>query len=465
MMRLILTSLLVLLNTCMLWAEPAVSRLWTTGSQYRMTTAYSIPAAGGQLKDDSIYVYYRGQTGNLNAATASSAVFQWDSLRMNQGTLEFIPFKTEVNVLESACSNLKSGYYRVRIQSIDSQDTLAAWICQDTFRFIDINVLNNNCDNLQLKATTSPSVASYSRYYYYDLGLFPEPFKNYIPRSNVPYLLRAEWTTSKAIRPNISQADDSWMNQASPYISAPAPLVSARYTVCLTNVFGDTLVRTTAEIPAQTTYASFQIISDQELTAQNDTLKGEAPLPLSFNANPSQNAQNFNWTGYKGMSSRRIGAILPDILWEESGFQNVNRDGELSYTVTDKFPIQLRVSNSFGCTDSIIKWVRVDSSFFDKDLIPNLFTPNGDGKNDVFKLKADNDNKLRSIRKIEVTIFNRNGERVFASNKLDFAWDGKASGTNFECPPGVYFWVIKATGYDEKRYKGKEYRGLLHLFR
>jgi gliding motility-associated-like protein len=424
-----------------------------------------MPTIGSPLKDDSIYVYYRAHKGNLSAAAPVPAVFQWDSLRLTQDSLEFVPFKTEVNVQQSICSELKSGYYRVRIQSVDSQDTLGAWICQDTFQFLGINILNNNCENLQLKPVTSPVADGYSRYYYFDLGLFPVPFKNYIPRSNVPYLLRARWTTSKTIRPNISQADDSWMNQISPYIASPAPLVSSKYTVCITNIFGDTLIRSTDEIPAKASYANFQITSDQLLTPQNDTLRGEAPLPLSFNASISQNVETYNWKGYKEMSSRRIGAILPDIYWEESGSQTVNRIDNQSYTITDRFPIQLKVSNSYGCADSLIKWVRVDSSFFDKDLIPNLFSPNSDGSNDVFKLKADENGKLRSIRKIEISIYNRNGEKVFSSNKLDFAWDGKASGTNYECPTGVYFWVIKATGYDEKRYKGKEYRGLLHLFK
>lgn len=464
-MRLILTLCFLILNLCLLRAENAVSRIWSSGSPYRMIAVYSMPASGQPLRDDSVYVFYRGKKGNLHASASSSAVFQWDSLRLNQGTLEYVPFKTEVNVPESSCPELKSGYYRVRIQSVESQDTLGAWICQDTFRLLSINILNNSCLNLQIKPITSPSADGYSRYFYYDLGLFPEPFKNYIPRNNAWYIAKARWTTDKVIRPNISQADDSWMNQVSPYIESPAPLVNAKYSVCLTNVFGDTLIRSTDEIPAKATYANFQIISDQELTAQNDTLRGEAPLPLSFSGSLAQNAQNYNWKGYKGMASRRLGSVLPDILWEESVFSTVNRDGDLAYTVTDKFPIQLRVSNSYGCTDSLIKWVRVDSSFFDKELIPNLFTPNSDGRNDVFKLKEDHDNKLRSIRNIEITIFNRNGERVFASDKLDFAWDGKASGTNFECPPGVYFWVIKATGYDQKRYKGKEYRGLLHLFR
>lgn len=464
-MRLTLTLLLSLASTALFGTNPETAVLWSQAPSYRSTTAYSYTGLGTPRKDDSIYVYFRGQKGNLHAGTPLPAVFQWDSLQLVGEQLTYIPFKTESNVLLSSCAGLRSGYYRVRIQSTESQDTLGAWICQDTFQFSHIEVLNNSCENLQLKPITRPSADGYSRYFYYDLGLFPTPFKTYFPRGNVPYILRAAWSADAVIRPNVSGANEGWTTQVSPFISGPAPLVGATYTACLTNIFGDTLQRSTGAIPAKATLARFLISSDQELIPQADTLRGEAPLSLSFNGSPSGNAESFNWKGFKNMSSRRIGALLPEVDWEESGFNTVRREDALAYTLTDKFPIQLRVSNSHGCADSLIRWVRVDSSLFDSELVPNLFSPNGDGNNDFFKLKADRNNKLRSIRTLEITLFNRNGESVFSSSKIDFSWDGKASGTNYACPPGVYFWVIKATGYDKKRYKGKEYRGLVHLFR
>ncbi len=69
-------------------------------------------------------------------------------------------------------------------------------------------------------------------------------------------------------------------------------------------------------------------------------------------------------------------------------------------------------------------------------IMPNAFSPNNDGTNDVFKAGA-----IRNISSFNVLIFNRWGENIFQSNNLNFAWDGQLK--NQKCPEGVYFWVIQ----------------------
>ncbi len=64
--------------------------------------------------------------------------------------------------------------------------------------------------------------------------------------------------------------------------------------------------------------------------------------------------------------------------------------------------------------------------------VPNIFTPNGDGVNDLFHVNYNIKPKYWSI-----TIFNREGKVVYTSNNPDFAWDGSNN-----CP-GTYFYVIK----------------------
>ena len=48
-----------------------------------------------------------------------------------------------------------------------------------------------------------------------------------------------------------------------------------------------------------------------------------------------------------------------------------------------KYPVKLIVTNVFGCVNDTIRNVLIDDEFF--MYVPNSFTPNGDGKNDVFK--------------------------------------------------------------------------------
>ncbi len=84
-----------------------------------------------------------------------------------------------------------------------------------------------------------------------------------------------------------------------------------------------------------------------------------------------------------------------------------------------------------------------------KDKIPNVFTPNDDGVNDLFSL-----DKL-DIEPQSISIVNRWGNIVYQS-KLNFAWDGTYQGR--KCTDGVYFYVIQFT-------KEIKINGFVHLIR
>jgi gliding motility-associated-like protein len=71
--------------------------------------------------------------------------------------------------------------------------------------------------------------------------------------------------------------------------------------------------------------------------------------------------------------------------------------------------------------------------------VPNIFSPNGDGNNDVLYAYST------LIRELDFSIYNRWGEEVFHSNSLQKGWDGKNAET------GVYVWQVKATLITEKQ--------------
>lgn len=72
--------------------------------------------------------------------------------------------------------------------------------------------------------------------------------------------------------------------------------------------------------------------------------------------------------------------------------------------------------------------------------VPNVFTPNGDGKNDVLKVYG---NYLASMR---FSIFNQWGELIFVSTNLSTGWDGTYK--NKPQPVGVYAYTLKVTRQD-----------------
>lgn len=73
--------------------------------------------------------------------------------------------------------------------------------------------------------------------------------------------------------------------------------------------------------------------------------------------------------------------------------------------------------------------------------LPNVFSPNGDGKNDVFKIQGQN------IKGSRLLIFNRWGEKVFESNDQNTGWDGNYR--NGPAPLDVYFYHLTGTYSDD----------------
>ena len=81
--------------------------------------------------------------------------------------------------------------------------------------------------------------------------------------------------------------------------------------------------------------------------------------------------------------------------------------------------------------------------------VPNAFSPNGDGVNDVFRVKH------KSLVRFNAYVFNRWGQELYrwGLQNIDAGWDGTAHGKNV--PEGVYFIVVEAEGADGVNYKIK----------
>jgi len=68
--------------------------------------------------------------------------------------------------------------------------------------------------------------------------------------------------------------------------------------------------------------------------------------------------------------------------------------------------------------------------------LPNAFSPNGDGINDVFGAKYDSEVKIT----FQMLVFNKWGQQIFSSGDVSKGWDGKFKGER--CPPDLYTWVV-----------------------
>jgi gliding motility-associated-like protein len=98
-------------------------------------------------------------------------------------------------------------------------------------------------------------------------------------------------------------------------------------------------------------------------------------------------------------------------------------------------------------------------------LLPNTFTPNGDGHNDLFRPYP-----YCFITKVDFKIFTRWGEKIFETNNPDILWDGKDQKTGKDMDDGVYFYAgyyYEKTLYGEARKSlpQKNGGGFIHLIR
>ncbi|MFN8230942.1 MAG: gliding motility-associated C-terminal domain-containing protein [Bacteroidia bacterium] len=85
--------------------------------------------------------------------------------------------------------------------------------------------------------------------------------------------------------------------------------------------------------------------------------------------------------------------------------------------------------------------------------IPNSFTPNEDGKNDLFMIYGT------GIQKIELTVFDRWGEKLFYTKDINVGWDGSYKGVI--CKSDVYVYLLNYIALDGKKYTKKGHVSIL----
>jgi gliding motility-associated-like protein len=127
------------------------------------------------------------------------------------------------------------------------------------------------------------------------------------------------------------------------------------------------------------------------------------------------------------------GAGLSSYLWNTGdSTESIVINAEGMYLVEMESPI--------GCivTDSVyVKLVSEEIPEFDF-YVPNAFSPNGDGINDIFQIIFPN--STFNIQHLTLSIFDRWGGEVFSGEGASTGWDGKKAGK--DCPGGVYVYKI-----------------------
>jgi len=139
-------------------------------------------------------------------------------------------------------------------------------------------------------------------------------------------------------------------------------------------------------------------------------------------------------------------------MWTFGDGGNSTLDNPIHFypsSTIDAYNVMLVVYDANGCSDTAI--AVVESSDVIRLTVPNAFTPNGDGLNDLFIPVISNPEQAKYY---QFDVFNRWGQIVFSSNKPGEGWDGKYKGKL--CPFGTYNWKVSfdVTGQESTNANG-----------
>ncbi len=222
-----------------------------------------------------------------------------------------------------------------------------------------------------------------------------------------------------------------WTPSSTLYTGTSFPVTSPdNYTVVALNTANGCTATATQAISMQSINASFIA----------DTYQGLMPLPVTFTNTPVL------------LNSNPVGTTYTWDFGDGSGLASNDTTVNHIYNTQGNFPVILTAQNGF-CRDTAMRYIKVDLiSLFE---VPNVFTPNGDGKNDVFTFQAIN------MGEIHLTIFDRWGLKMFeGTSSGNIRWDGKNKAGN-TVTDGTYFYILSATGLDGVQY---DKQGTINVF-
>lgn len=159
-------------------------------------------------------------------------------------------------------------------------------------------------------------------------------------------------------------------------------------------------------------------------------------LEVAFYSNPTPAVMYYDWKIYHGAN-----LIVT----------RYDKDIRYVFSEPGSYRVVCMANNQYCKTDSMEVTVNISESYL---AVPNVFTPNGDGKNDEFRVA------YRSIKEFHCWVYNRWGKLVYEWNDPAKGWDGTINGR--PASEGAYYYVIRAKGTDADKYA--DYIGLKAVY-
>ncbi|NOU16826.1 MAG: gliding motility-associated C-terminal domain-containing protein [Bacteroidales bacterium] len=423
-------------------------------------------------KQDSVYVFFSSiaspKKGSLkakfsNGANSNFIWYKFDEANPNVVN-PFVQFATENGVTESNLTNLSRGGYRVSITRISDNVTevYTCWVMIDDVIISNIEI-DNNCTFLSLDTKLQPSkyAIAYDYFTYWDLS--KTPVHPEINKLGTDYFKNIIWHASNSLVTFTSSSTLFLL------IQNTAPLYDSKYDIRISNPFGRILTYETSILIGKAPKADFSVFTEVDGAWKDGGTEpeGEAPLKMKLESK-SINSDSIYWRILNDEKLFKHGG--DSIVWRDSLLftERIDAYPTPEKMIPGKYPIEhIAVKVSTGCRDTMTLFAQVDTSTIKSDAIPNVFSPNGDGVNDFFKLKEPVVN-ISSIKTFNIFIFSKGGTLVYkysGNPKTWEGWNGQINGNKADAPDGVYYYIIEAVGWDKKVFRGGKYKGFLYLLR
>jgi gliding motility-associated-like protein len=267
-------------------------------------------------------------------------------------------------------------------------------------------------------------------------------FENYSNEFTSPLQYSVEWANN----PNLNNAQDNIILPDSTLylkdLCASEYYLVVSYQSVIQGNCNDTLMFNLHADSSTIASSNFEF-----LVEDMDDIQAPFELGNTTINNTSQNANKYTWQVFNGLEEDLAMLVyegneaIPDYIFSNMGEYLIKLQA-----FNDKAP---------NCPATPVNktiFVHYESVLE----VPNIFTPNEDGFNDQFRVKA------RELQTYKCVIYNRWGQKVFETDDSEESWNGKMKNDGSDLSSGTYYYIVTGTG---KKGQEFEFKGAVQLMR